>query len=178
MHSSTTIKGSCFCASVTYTLSAPPVLRAYCHCTNCQRLTGEYHILSYDFCFCLPFDSYLILGCPFVHTIHFEASAFSWTHSDPDSAESHLDKYTISNKPHKIRYRCKTCGATVASHNTIKNRWSVWGAQLERPGPEGRIKDWDLVKPTAHIFYGTRMLDVNDSLSKWDGYEGLSNAIP
>jgi hypothetical protein len=34
------LHGACFCGSVTYTVSGMPVLSAYCHCTNCQRLNG------------------------------------------------------------------------------------------------------------------------------------------
>ncbi|KAK7680190.1 hypothetical protein QCA50_016699 [Cerrena zonata] len=146
------LKGTCFCGSVSYALSAPPVLSAYCHCTNCQRLKG----------------------CPFVHTVHFDASAFRWTHAEPHY--DHLHAYPIPDKPHKTRYRCKNCGACVASHNSTKDKWSIWGVHLERTS-EGKIKDWNVVKPTAHIFYGTRILDIEDSLGKWEGYEGDSGRI-
>lgn len=154
------IRGSCFCSKVSYQLIDKPVLSAYCHCTNCQRLTA----------------------CPFVHTIHFEATHFSWTHTDPESHEPSyaetlgLDTYTMPSKPHKTRFRCNSCGAVIASYNSIRNRWSVWGAQLERDS-RGKIMSWDLVKPTAHIFYDTRLLDIKDGLGKWDGYEGTSNPI-
>ena len=39
---SSPLNGSCFCGAVKYELSAPPVLRAYCHCTKCQRMTGMF----------------------------------------------------------------------------------------------------------------------------------------
>jgi hypothetical protein len=42
---------------------------------------------------------------------------------------------------------------------------------------EGKIVGWDIAKPTTHIFYGTRMLDVNDNLSKWEGYESKSERL-
>lgn len=35
------LKGGCFCGQVTYAITAPPTMRAYCHCTACQRLNGE-----------------------------------------------------------------------------------------------------------------------------------------
>lgn len=41
----------------------------------------------------------------------------------------------------------------------------------------GKIERWELVKPSAHIFYGTRMLDIKDDLGKWEGYEGKSDRI-
>lgn len=52
----------------------------------------------------------------------------------------------------------------------------MWGAQLERDD-EGKVKRWDEVKPTAHIFYATRMLDIDDGLGKWEGYEGKSKEL-
>ncbi|KAH9919991.1 Mss4-like protein [Epithele typhae] len=150
--------GSCFCGAVSYTVAGKPLLSAFCHCTNCQRLSG----------------------CPFVHTVHFLASAFAWTHAPPPGGDpaSALDAYTIPAKPWKTRYRCRTCGACVASANARAETRSVWGAHLARttaaPDGAGRIADWDAVRPTAHIFYGTRMLDVPDGLGKWEGYEGKS----
>lgn len=170
------LKGTCFCGSVSYALSAPPVLSAYCHCTNCQRLKGTFPTFlftasSYHDCitnFTLP------IGCPFVHTVHFDASAFRWTHAEPHY--DYLHAYPIPDKPHKTRYRCKNCGACVASHNSTKDKWSIWGVHLERTSG-GKIKDWNVVKPTAHIFYGTRILDIEDSLGKWEGYEGDSGRI-
>ncbi|KAH7930457.1 hypothetical protein BV22DRAFT_1000717 [Leucogyrophana mollusca] len=146
------LKGSCFCSSVTYAVYAPPVLSAYCHCTNCQRLNA----------------------CPCTHTMHFGASDFAWTHSEPHLAL--LDFYDIPLKPYKRRFRCKQCGVGVASLNSNTHRVSVWGAGLERDG-EGKIINWEIARPTAHMFYGTRMLNVNDHLGKWEGYEGKSKRL-
>jgi len=47
---------------------------------------------------------------------------------------------------------------------------------LERD-EKGRIKDWNTIKPTAHIFYETRMVDVQDDLGKWSGYEDISERL-
>ncbi|KAG1868236.1 Mss4-like protein [Suillus subalutaceus] len=146
------LQGSCFCQAVSYAVSAHPILSAYCHCTSCQRLTS----------------------CPFIHTMHFDASAFTWTHPEPH--ESQLDFYDNILKPYKRRYRCKTCGVGVASHNYNTNRVSIWGATLNR-NEDGNIVGWDIAKPTAHQFYGTRMLDVNDDLTKWEGYESNSDNL-
>ena len=115
-----------------------------------------------------------LLGCPFIHPVHFLEETFSWTHPGPH--ESHLQAYVIPDKPHKTRYRCKTCGAGIAGYNSIAKKWSIWGVHLERDSG-GKIQDWDAVKPTAHIFYDTRVLDIVDGLGKWDGYENKSNQI-
>lgn len=49
----------------------------------------------------------------------------------------------------------------------------MWGTQLRR-GEGGRIENYEVVKPIAHIFYGTRVVDVVDGLGKWEGYESIS----
>ncbi|KAI0360662.1 hypothetical protein OH77DRAFT_1418649 [Trametes cingulata] len=146
------MNGSCFCGNVSYSVAGSPALSAFCHCTQCQRLTG----------------------CPFVHTIHFPATSFTWTHPQPH--EDRLDSYVVPNKPWKTRFRCKDCGACVMSVNSKTDSRSVWGAHLARDDA-GKIKHWDAVKPTAHIFYDTRMVDVNDGLGKWEGYEGRSTRL-
>jgi hypothetical protein len=35
------ITGRCLCGGVTYTADAEPVIQAVCHCTDCQRQTGN-----------------------------------------------------------------------------------------------------------------------------------------
>ncbi|KAF9486390.1 hypothetical protein BDN70DRAFT_794092 [Pholiota conissans] len=142
-------RGGCFCGSASYQVKGLPLLSAFCHCTLCQRLNAA----------------------AFIHTSHFPASGFEWTHSN--SELDVLESYAVASKPWKMRWRCKKCGCTVASHNTKLDKWSVWGAQFERD-EGGKIIGWDSIKPTAHIFYDTRLVDIHDDLSKWTGYEGTS----
>ena len=59
------------------------------------------------------------------------------------------------------------------SVNAKTGSCSVWGPHLARD-EAGKIIDWERIKPTAHIFYGTRLLDVDDGLAKWEGYENGS----
>ena len=80
-----------------------------------------------------------------------------------------LSGFSDTEKPYKTRYTCTTCGGTVASFNANTGRTSVWAAQLERDA-EGKIIRYEEFRPKAHIFYGTRMLDVPDGLPKWEGY--------
>lgn len=122
------------------------------------------------------------IGCPFIHTIHFSESSFTWTHVSTNTSSSvevpGIVPYTIPQKPHKTRLRCAQCGVYVASHNASAQKWSVWGAHLQR-SEDGRIIEdvWKRVKPTVHIFYGTHMVDIPDGLGKWEGYEGQSQKI-
>ena len=109
-----------------------------------------------------------------MHTVHFRPEAFSWTHQQPHEAK--LDSYVVPNKPWKTRWRCKTCGVPIVGSNSKTGNWSIWGALLLRD-EHGKIMHWDVVKPTAHIFYETRLLDVKDDLGKWDGYERISTGL-
>jgi len=111
---------------------------------------------------------------PFILTVHFPSASFTWTHDDPN--KDLLESYAVPIKPWKTRWRCKKCGCTVASYNSKLDKWSVWGAQFERD-VSGNIVGWDSIKPTAHIFYKTRMVDVSDELEKWAGYENQSERL-
>ncbi|KAJ7116823.1 Mss4-like protein [Mycena crocata] len=144
--------GACFCRAITYTVTGKPTLSAYCHCTRCQILNGS----------------------AFIWTIHFHSSAFAWTHPEPH--DTALETYVTEGKPWKTRFRCKKCGSCVGSYNKQTENWSVWGAQLDRD-EAGATKNWDGIKPTAHIFYGTAMVQCADELGKWEGYEDKSKRI-
>ncbi|TFL03348.1 Mss4-like protein [Pterulicium gracile] len=142
-------RGHCFCKAISWQVVGSPIRSVYCHCTLCQRLHAS----------------------PFIHTIHYPADHFKWTHAEPHA--DHFEKYPVLDKPWKSRIRCRHCGVMVGSESTKTNNYSVYGAVLERD-EEGQIKSWEQLKPTAHMFYGTRYLDVNDGLPKWEGYEEQS----
>lgn len=117
-------------------------------------------------------------GCPFVHTVHFPSSAFAWTYTKATDGTATESKepavYSLPAKPWKKRYRCSLCGVAVAGYSERTGNWSVWASQLDQKNEEDVKK---IIKPTAHIFYGTRMLDVEDGIGKWDGYEGSSTKL-
>ncbi|EKM81603.1 hypothetical protein AGABI1DRAFT_69916 [Agaricus bisporus var. burnettii JB137-S8] len=145
-------KGGCYCGDVSWEVAGRPILSAYCHCTLCQRLTG----------------------CPFIHTIHFPATSFKWTQEN--APEELLDSYAVDVKPWKERWRCKNCGACIASFHEKKGRWSLWGSHFERD-EAGKIKEWEDLKPAYHMFYATRAFEVKDDLPKWSGYSGDSDRL-
>ncbi|ESK96248.1 hypothetical protein Moror_7238 [Moniliophthora roreri MCA 2997] len=137
--------------------------RGGCYCGAVSYTVTGKPVLS-AYCHCTICQR--LNGCPFVHTLHFSPSALQWTHIGGNTA---LDMYRVKDKPAKQRFRCKTCGSCIASYHSERQSWSILGAQLERI-PED-------FKPTAHIFYGTRLLDVNDGLDKWEGYQGKSRRL-
>ncbi|KAF7785196.1 hypothetical protein Agabi119p4_1361 [Agaricus bisporus var. burnettii] len=145
-------EASCFCGAASWRLEGEPLLSVYCHCTGCQRRTGA----------------------PFIHGLHFPATSFSWTHQNSDAVFS-----TTSLNPGSqwLTYRCQTCYTHIGAMNPFLNLWTLRAAHLNRDPATKLFIDADKIKPTAHIFYDTRVLDVPDGIPKWDGYENKSNRL-
>ncbi|KAJ7610786.1 Mss4-like protein [Roridomyces roridus] len=141
------MKGSCRCGSLSYSLTAKPVVSVYCHCTQCQRATCAV----------------------FVSSMHYSPSAFSWTHeAEVTPIEEKIDGCVL--------YRCAKCRTCTASQMSDTQNWAIRGAHLERD-EDGKIINWEEVKPTSHIFYGNRILDVADTLPKWAGFPNKSTRL-
>jgi hypothetical protein len=83
------ITGRCLCGSVTYSADADPVVQAVCHCTDCQRQTGN------------PFS--VIVGVP-RSAFNVEGSTLA---SFPTIGEDH------GGETH--RNFCAACGSPVFS---------------------------------------------------------------
>ncbi|KAF9441532.1 hypothetical protein P691DRAFT_739662 [Macrolepiota fuliginosa MF-IS2] len=141
---------SCFCGKASFEVEGKPLFSLYCHCTRCQRIHGS----------------------PFVHILHYNSKALTWNHTDPNAllAKSH---------PHTEwkEWRCKSCLGIVGNESPAGDRWSLKGALFRRDAVSGVIENWHFIRPTGHIFYDTRMLDVNDDLPKWESMEGTSKRL-
>ncbi|KAF8215784.1 Mss4-like protein [Mycena galopus ATCC 62051] len=145
--SETVRKGGCFCGDLSFTIEGKPLFSLYCHCTQCQRADGA----------------------AFVSTMHYSPSAFSWTYAAEKEPEVEtLRGFTL--------YRCKTCRSCAATQMSDSQNWALRGTQLERD-ENGKIKNWDGVKPSSHIFYGTRLINVADDLPKWEGFPNQSTRL-
>lgn len=72
--------------------------------------------------------------------------------------------------------RCKKCGSPIGSYNVVKEEWTIWPTTLKR-GEGGEIVRRERIAPTAHQFYGTALVKIEDNLSKWEGYEGKSRQL-
>ncbi|KAJ6623044.1 Mss4-like protein [Mycena sp. CBHHK59/15] len=140
-------KGGCSCGSVQYAITGKPLFSVYCHCTRCQRADGA----------------------AFVSTMHYPDSAFSWKHASENEP-------AIEPLGDIVLYRCRKCRSCAATQMLATKNWALRGTQLERD-ENGKIIDWEGVKPTGHIFYGTRVVDVADELPKWDGFVGKSTRL-
>ena len=84
--------------------------------------------------------------------------------------------------------RLVTLGATplhvLAGEGLMPSvRYSIWPVLFTRDSATGKLEArddpsiWTWLKPTGHIFYETRLFDVNDGLPKWEGYEHKSRQM-
>ncbi|KAF7302683.1 GFA domain-containing protein [Mycena chlorophos] len=143
--------GSCLCGAISFKLEGKPLFSIYCHCTQCQRADGA----------------------AFVSSMHFPNSAFTWTHSPTSKPDiEDLGGMTLYRCP-----KCRSCAACQFGAPGSDANWTIRGSHLARDPESGRILDWDTVKPTGHIFYGTRLVDVADDLPKWEGFSNRSERL-
>ncbi|KAH8835106.1 Mss4-like protein [Flagelloscypha sp. PMI_526] len=148
------VQGSCFCGAVTFQVVGVPNWSAYCHCTVCQRLTGS----------------------PFIHTVHYPYSAFSWTLPSGVVAQDLLDEYRLG-PGRGMRYRCKKCGICPCDFSPDAKEAIIRGPHLDRDKETEKIIHWDIVKPTAHIYYTSALVSVEDDLPKFEGYTNNSRRM-
>ncbi|CAK5264468.1 unnamed protein product, partial [Mycena citricolor] len=107
-------------------------------------------------------------GAIFVASAHFPDEAFAFT----ASSAPHNELETVGDM--KL-YRCKQCRSCAAAKLDTGN-WALRPTQFAR-GADDMVLNWDILKPTAHIFYNTRVVDVQDGLPKWAGFPRSSDRM-
>jgi len=141
--------GACFCDRVQFQLSEDPVAAKFCHCTTCQRLHGA------------PMQAAVVC--------HKNKVLFS-----PDSLE-HLaflnneKKENTRELPCKVS--CKFCRCPIADEG--RNMLMMFPSLFKFD----RSEVPEAFKPTDHIFYGQRFVDINDGKPKWEGHKKDSKRI-
>lgn len=142
-------RASCFCNAVQYEVCSDPVDTKMCHCLACQKLHGAPMQWAAIF---HKSDVRITQG---IDQLHFY--------------NSELNKQTRT-LPCKIS--CAVCGTLVADEG--RNMWLAFpslfdfGQAIEIP-----IK----FKPTCHIFYRMRVIDIDDNLPKWQGHKNYSERL-
>lgn len=87
-HSASIHRGSCLCRICAYSLAQEPFDLCYCHCANCQKLTGS------------AYASYGSIARP----------SFKWT-----SGSDNLIIFSPSSRTR--RFSCKSCGAYLLTEH-------------------------------------------------------------
>ena len=126
-------KGSCLCGAVRYELTAEPAMAGFCHCLNCQKLSGSGHA----FHTMAPRDAFSISG---------PLKGYSWT---ADSGN------TVTT------YFCTVCGSPIYGESAgFPGMITLRAASLDDPSTAKpqmsvfakRVQPWDHVEPSLPSF--------------------------
>lgn len=136
----------CHCGAVRYGVSADPVDAKICHCVMCQKLHGA------------PMQW---------------AAIFHKHHVGFSTGLDHLKFYNGAlNEAERIlpcKVSCGLCGTPIADEG--RNMWLAFPSLFDFGTPPNIPQTF---RPTCHIFYGSRVLDMDDGLPKWAGHSGTS----
>jgi len=139
-------RARCFCGAVAYEARADPVDAKICHCPQCQTLHGA------------PMQWAVIFHKTDVRFTRGVDQLYCYN-SELDRAE-HLLPCKIS---------CSRCRAPIADEG---RRMLLAFGPLFDFGHPPRVPP--AFRPTCHIFYGARLIDVDDRLPKFLGHKGSS----
>jgi hypothetical protein len=134
---------------VRYQVAADPVDAKICHCRDCQVLHGA------------PMQW---------------AAIFHKTDVTFSAGTERLRYYHGAlGRPERIlpcKVSCAACGTPIADEG--RHMWLAFPTLFDFGAPP-RVPA--AFRPTCHIFYGSRVLDVDDGLPKWEGHKDRSRRL-
>ena len=142
-------RAACFCGSVQYEVSADPVDAKLCHCKTCRTLHGA------------PMQWAAIF-----HKRHVRIVA------GLDLLRFYHSEQGVNARIQPCKVSCKQCGTLIADEG--RNMWLAFPALFDF-GRGNAIPE--AFRPTCHLFYGQRVVDVCDDLPKWSGHKNQSERL-
>jgi hypothetical protein len=139
-------RARCFCGSVAFEVSAEPVDAKIGHCRVCQRLHGA------PCQWAVIFHKHHVRFVKGVDRLHF-------FHSESGRAEHVL--------PCKLS--CEACRAPIADEG--RRMFLAFGPLFEFGSEGGARRVPEAFRARCHVFYGSRVMDVEDGLPKFEGHE-------
>ncbi|TFY80661.1 hypothetical protein EWM64_g3354 [Hericium alpestre] len=134
---------TCWCSKVKFQFHGEPLDTKHCHCTQCQTLHGA----------------------PFQWAVIFPKTSVRLVKNDNDSLHFYSTETRTSTHYVPCKVSCDNCRAPLFDEG--RNTVLAYPSSFHFP-PCGVPLSF---QPTAHIFYGQRVMDVID------GIEVLSNPI-
>ena len=142
-------RASCHCNAVQYDVCADPVGSKICHCRACQKLHGA----------------------PMQWAAIFHKHDVRITHGI-----DHLRFYNSELNTHDrvlpCKVSCNMCGTLIADEG--RSMWLAFPSLFDFGTPP---KIPEQFKPTCHIFYSMRVIDIVDALPKWSGHKNESEQL-
>lgn len=139
----------CHCGAVRYQVSADPVDAKICHCMTCQKLHGA------------PMQW---------------AAIFHKHHVRLRAGLDHLRFFNAGlNRARRLlpcKISCGICGAPIADEG--RKMWLGFPSLFDFGAPPIVPQTF---KPTCHIFYASRVFNMDDGLPKWSGHSETSGRI-
>jgi len=139
----------CYCGAVEYQVGADPVDAKYCHCVMCQRLHGAPMQWAAIF---HKKDVRIVSGLDVLKFFNSECLKF----------ERIL--------PCKVS--CGHCGTLIADEG--RQMWLAFPSLFDFR-PTSAIPH--AFKPTCHIFYSQKCINIKDELPKWSGHKNHSQRL-
>ena len=149
-----------------YRLSAPA--RYDCRSTGAHFRVGTYH---YDVrCCWLCNFRWFPIGAPFQWAALFKKDTLRFIKGVNALMFYNSDK---SSEQHELpcKVSCSKCHSPLADEG--KNMWMSFPTSFQFQ--DGKVPA--AFKPTCHIFYGSRCMDIKDGTDKWEGLRGKSKQI-
>ena len=140
---------SCYCGAVQYEVCAEPVDSKICHCRVCQKLHGA------PMQWAVIFHKHHVRFTAGVNYLHFYNSEL--------------------NKHERIlpcKVSCELCNTLIADEG--RQMWLAFPSLFEFDTQQFLTEAF---KPTCHIFYATRLIEMRDNLPKWSGHKDQSTLI-
>lgn len=127
----------CACGSVSYEIVGKPLIRAFCHCTICQKLNSA----------------------PYADIVVFKEKDVLMPGNE------HLAYKAQRFPPLLQRGQCTSCQNIAIEYVNLGPFPKLIAV------PSKNIDDQSLIpEPSLHIFYDTRVKDIDDNLPKHSGY--------
>ena len=142
-------RASCYCKAVQVEVCADPVDAKICHCQTCQSLHGA------------PMQWAAIFR---KHDVRITKGT--------DCLKFFNSEQSISDRILPCKVSCSLCGAPIADEG--RRMWLSFPSLFEFGFPPKVPKAF---KPTCHIFYGSRVIDISDDLPKWSGHKNNSERM-
>ncbi len=134
---------ACFCGAIRFEVDADPVDSKICHCSTCQRLHGA------------PFQWAVIFH---KHNVRFVRGV--------DDLDSYAAGTMQAAHVLPCKLSCKHCRTPIADEG--RNMFLAFGPLFDFGSPP-RIPP--AFEPSCHIFYGSRLIDVDDGRPKYPGHK-------
>ena len=142
-------RASCYCHAVQYEVCADPVDAKICHCAACQKLHGA----------------------PMQWAAIFRKQDVRITRG-VDCLKFYNSERNLHARVLPCKVSCASCGTPIADEG--RRMWLAFPSLFDFSGfaavPEA-------FRPTCHLFYGSRIIDMDDDLPKWSGHKNNSERL-